>query len=65
MSERYIRNHFTDIKKYANITEKRLDDTWCTLESVLKENEHFLELAKKHNQNYVLIDERYEINIDL
>ena len=26
MSERYIRNHFSDIKKYANVIENRLDD---------------------------------------
>ena len=30
MSEKYIRNHFTDIKKYANAIENRLDDEWCT-----------------------------------
>ena len=26
MSENYIRTHFTDIKKYANVVENRLDD---------------------------------------
>ena len=26
MSENYIRNHFNDIKKYANIIENRLED---------------------------------------
>ena len=36
MSEDYIRNHFSDIKRYANVIENRLDDEWCTLESVLK-----------------------------
>ena len=35
MSENYIRNHFSDIKKYANMIESRLDDDGCTLESVL------------------------------
>ena len=38
MSEDYIRNHFDDIKKYANTIENRLDDEWCTMESVLVEN---------------------------
>ena len=32
MSEHYIRNHFQDIKTYANIMEKRMDDDWCTME---------------------------------
>ena len=65
MSEDYIRNHFGNIKKYASVVENRLDDEDCTLESVLADNAHFLELAKKHNANYVLIDDKYEINIVL
>ena len=65
MSENYIRNHFDDIKKYANIIENRLDDEWCTLESVLKDNAQVLELAKKHKVNHVLIDDKYEVEIDL
>ena len=65
MSERYIRNHFDDIKKYASVIENRLDDEWCTIEAVLQDNAITLELAKKHNQNYILIDNKYEINIDL
>ena len=65
MSEEYIRNHFADIKKYANIIENRLDDEWCTIESVLTDNAEVLALAKKHNANFILIDDQYEINIDL
>ena len=65
MSEKYIRNHFADIKKYANIIENRLDDEWCTIESVLTDNAEVLALAKKHNVNFILIDDQYEINIDL
>lgn len=65
MSENYIRNHFDDIKKYASVIENRLEDEDCTLESVLKDNKQNLELAKKHKVNYILIDNQYEINIDL
>ena len=65
MSENYIKNHFSNIKKYASVIENRLDDEWCTLESVLEDNAHVLELAKKHKVNYLLIDDKYEIDIDL
>jgi len=65
MSEGYLRNHFADIKRYASAIENRLDDEWCTLESVLEDNARFLELAQKYGVNYILIDEKYEINIDL
>ena len=54
-----------DIKKYANVVENRLDDEWCTLESVLEDNTAFLELATKNRVNYVLIDEKYEVDIAL
>ena len=64
MSEKYIRNHFADIKGYANVIENRLDDD-CTLESVLEDNEKVLELAQKHRQNYVLIDDEYRVDFDL
>ena len=62
MSEKYIKNNFDNIKKYANIIEKRVDDEDCTLENVLKDNLCFLELAKKYNVKYTLIDETYEID---
>ena len=65
MSEKYIRNHFNNIKKYANAIENRLDDEWCTMESVLADNAEMLVLAQRYNLNYILIEDKYEINIDL
>ena len=63
MSEEYIKSHFNDIKKYANVIEKRLDDDWCTMKKVLDDNAKTLRLAQQHNVNYILINDRYEINI--
>ena len=65
MSEKYIKNHFADIKNYANAIENRVDDEWCTMQSILADNAEVLSLAQKHNANYILIDNQYEINIDL
>ncbi len=65
MSESYIKNNFDQIKKYANVIENRLDDEWCTMESMLEDNAEIFNLAQKHQVNYILIDDRYEINIDL
>ena len=62
MSENYIKNHFDDIKKYENVIENRLCDD-CTIENVFNDNKNILELAKKYNVNYVLIDDKYEIDI--
>ena len=63
MSENYIRNHFEDIKKHANVIENRLDDTDCTIKTLQEDNAHILALAKEHNAKYILIDDEYEINI--
>lgn len=65
MSEKYIRNHFDDLKRYASVIEQRIDDEWCTLDTVLDDNAQFLALAQRHSVKYILIDDKYEINIDL
>ena len=64
LSQDYIRAHFDDIKKYASIIEQRLDDSWCTMESVLADNAAMLEQARKHGVPYMLIDDRYDIPIE-
>lgn len=65
MGENYIKNHFDNIKKYASAVESRSNDEWCTMESVLEDNAQFLELAKKYSVKYLLIDDKYKIEIDL
>ena len=65
MSNNYIKNHFNDIKKYANIVENRMDDEYCTIETVLRDNAKILELCQKYKVNYLLIDEEYQIDIIL
>ena len=62
MSEDYIKNHMEDIRDYANVVEKRLEDD-CTIEGVLADNKQMLELAEKYSVNYVLIDDKYEIDL--
>lgn len=65
MSENYIKSHFTNIKRYANVIENRLDDKWYTIERILEDNAHYLELAQKYKVNYILIDNMYDIDLDL
>ena len=65
MSERYIKNHFADVKKYASVIERRLDDGDCTEESVLADNARVLALAQKHGTRILLIDQSYEVDIEL
>lgn len=65
MSSGYIKGHFSDIKKYACAAEHRIDDSCCTMDSVLKENAYYLEMCKKYDCNYILIDDCYKLDADL
>ena len=60
-SENYIKNHFSEIKCYANIIENRLDDSDITIEFLTEENMKMLEGVKEHNLDFVLIDHEYKI----
>ena len=64
MSEGYIRSHFADIRGYANTIEKRLDDECYTMKSVLEDNAEVLRIAQKYQLNYILFEDKYEVNID-
>ena len=63
MSNEYIKNHFDDIQKYANVVENRGDDEGCTIENILRDNAEILRLCQSYNVNYILIDEEYQIDI--
>ena len=65
MSEDYIQKHFVDIKNHANDIEARMDDSYLTLETVLEENKRILSLAIKNKVNYWLINDTYDIDIEL
>ena len=65
LSEEYIRNHFDNVKNYANVIENRLDDSWCTIESTLEDNAAVLKKAKVHGVNYILIEDEYKLDIEL
>lgn len=65
MTTDYIEKHFDDIKCYASTIENRGDDSWCSKDIVLRDNIHNLEMCKKQNCSYILIDSNYHIDIVL
>ena len=58
MTENYIKKHFNDIKKYANVIESRLDDD-CNIQSIIDDNTNFFYYATQHQQNIILIEDNY------
>ena len=65
MSDKYIENHFDDIKKFASIIEDRGDDADCTIETVRSDNAQMLEQCIRYDAKYIFIDEEYQVNIEL
>lgn len=63
MTERYIKEHFADIKSHANAIEKRLDNSWLNAEQLIAENADNLEMCRKYGCEYILIDEEFEIDL--
>lgn len=62
MTENYINEHFEDIKKHANVIENRISDDLSKTE-LIADNNHALEMCKKHNLKYVLFDKNYCTNL--
>lgn len=65
MTRKYIEDNFSDIKNYANIIEERLDDSSCIKEELIKDNELNLNMCKKYNCDYILIDNNYKFEVVL
>ena len=65
MSEKYIKQHFSQIQDYACEIEQRLDDTGCTMEFLLEENGRYLEMCQKYGYPFLWIDDGYPEMFDI
>lgn len=63
MSQKYITEHFDDIIRYENIIEKRLFSE-CTPDELIKSNAYNAEKAEENGLNVILIDGKYDIQIE-
>jgi Adenylate kinase and related kinases len=66
-SEKYIHEHYDDILNHARAIECRDigDAAYCTREMLLRENVFNLEKCKETICDYILIDDKYEVDITL
>lgn len=58
-SEKYIDKNFNVIKNYASCIENRLDDGYCTIETLKRDNSFYVEGCKANGLSFVLIKENY------
>lgn len=66
-SETYIHQHYDDIITHANAIESRdkEDSKYCTRELLLTENNYNLKRCKEETRNYILVNDKYEVDITL
>lgn len=65
MTEKYIKDNYNNIKKYENIIETRKEQENIDMKQLIEENKNNLKMCKKYSNDYILIDDKYDINIDL
>ena len=64
-TEKYINNYFNDIKKYANIIEKRIDDEFGSPKEFIEENNKIRELSESNGTECIIVDNEYIVDITL
>lgn len=65
MTEKYIRNNYDNIKMYENIIENRKKQEDIKIDELVKENKYNLDMCRKYGNEYVLIDDKYDINLEM
>ena len=63
LSDRYIESHFDEIKKHSSDIENRLDDTYCTIENLKKDNHYYIQGFTQSGEDITIIDDDYNETI--
>ena len=64
MADRYIDAHFDEIRYHASDIESRLDDSYCTIESLKEDNRRWINGFQSCGERVTLIDSDYEQAIE-
>ena len=65
MSKSYIQDHFREIQAYASVIETRLDDSECTMESLLRDHGETLNMCRQYGLEYTLIDSAWPDDVGI
>ena len=63
MTEAYLRDHFDDVRRYANAVEHRVGDDALDLEALIRDNAANLAQCRKHGCEVILIDSEYRAEL--
>ena len=65
MTEKYIKNNIENILKYEDVIESRLNKENINIDEFIVENKYNLDMCKKYGYNYILIDDKYDIDLNI
>ena len=65
MIPNYIEHHFDDIKRFANVIEKRRDETQYSKASLCRDNAYNEQMCKRYQCPYIRIDTEYRVDFTL
>lgn len=65
MSKEYIVKKFDDIIKFENVIENRKYKEDINIDEIVKENKFNLNMCKKYGNDYILIDNNYNVDFKL
>ena len=65
MTEKYIDNNHKDIKLYESAIEDRKYQDTIDIEELKKENRYNLDMCRKFENDYILIDNEYNVDLTL
>ena len=63
MPEEYINTNYRNIKLYENVIENRKYQDNIDIEELKQENRRNLEMCNKYDNNYILIDNDYHVDL--
>ena len=59
----YIRNNYDAILRYENSIEQRKEQNGMDIKELIEENNFNLQMCKKFKNKYILIKDKYDINL--
>ena len=65
MTEKYINTHYPDKNTKRDLIGNPIIGNIISKEKLIKENKYNYEMCKKYNYKYILIDDKYEVDLEL
>ena len=63
MTEEYLRNHFSDLRRYASVVENREEEPELDLAELIRDNAANLAKCREYGCEVILIDDKYQVEL--